>query len=103
MIIASHYHTALLNWGSTINYAIGAVAMGILAGIRFLLWYKSVRTYVVMIYGIATAVASIAFTIFLIYNSIVLFYTPDVRDPQSSPSSFQLYPPEYTYVDSTVS
>ena len=91
IIITSHYHTALLNWGSTINYAIGAVAMGILPA-RFLSWYKSVRTYVVMIYGIATAVASIAFTIFLIYNSIVLFHTPDVRDPQSSPSSFQLYP-----------
>lgn len=30
IIITSHYHTALLNWGSTINYAIGAVAMGIL-------------------------------------------------------------------------
>ena len=35
IIITSHYHTALLNWGSTINYAIGAVAMGILARLGF--------------------------------------------------------------------
>jgi hypothetical protein len=90
IITTSHYHTALLNWGSTINYAIGGTAMGILAA-SFLSWYRSIRSYVVLLYGIATAVACIAFTIFLVYNSIVLFYMPAERNPQSSPSSFQLY------------
>lgn len=91
IIILSHYHTFLLNLGATINYAIGGAAMGILS-VSFLSWYRTIRSYVVLLYGIATGVAAIAFTIFLVYNSVVLFYMPAERDPQSSPSSFQLYP-----------
>ena len=91
IVTISHYHTALLNLGSTINYAIGGAAMAILA-VNFLSWYRTIRSYVVLSYGTATAVASIAFTIFLVYNSLVLFSMPAERDSESSPSSFQLYP-----------
>ena len=50
IVTRSLYHTALLNLGSTINYAIGGVAMAILA-VSFLSWYRTIRSYVVLSYG----------------------------------------------------
>ena len=79
IITTSHYHTALLNWGSTINYAIGGAPMGILRQASYH-GIDQLEAYVVLLYGIATAVACIAFTIFLVYNSIVLFYMPAERE-----------------------
>lgn len=58
VIFASHFHTAFLNWGSTISYAIAAATMGILA-LRFLLWYQSSRSFVVLSYGVASTATSL--------------------------------------------
>lgn len=90
IFLNSSYDTAILNWGTAINYAISGSVWGILA-LRFFVWYHSVRSYVVLLYGLASISASIAFLLWLPYNVGVLLEMPEERNTMSPPTPYQYY------------
>jgi hypothetical protein len=90
IFLASSYNTAILNWGTSINYAISGSIWGILA-FRFLVWYQSVRSFVVLLYALTSITISIAFLIWLPYNAGVLLEMSAERNIQTPPTPYQFY------------
>jgi hypothetical protein len=92
LISSSHYNTSTLISAVTINYAIASAVMCTLS-IKFILWYKSIRSYVVLLYGLASAAVTASMIILLIFNAASLIILPPVRDSQSD-SSLQFFDQE---------
>jgi hypothetical protein len=90
IFLASSYNTAILNWGTAINYAISGSIWGIL-GYRFLAWYKSVRSFVVLLYALSSITITIAFLSWLPYNAGVLLGMSAERNIQTPPTPYQFY------------
>lgn len=86
MLVGSQYHTAILNWGTSINYCICGGIWGVLA-IRLLSWYRSTRSYVVLSYALSSIASGIAFLVFLPYNAGVLLGMPILRNIQTPPTT----------------
>jgi hypothetical protein len=90
IFLASSYHTAILNWGTSINYVISGSIWGILA-FRFLVWYRSVRSFVALLYALTSITITIAFLSWLPYNAGVLLEMPAERNIQTPPTPYQFY------------
>jgi hypothetical protein len=90
IFLASSYNSAILNWGTSLNYAISGSIWGILA-FRFLVWYQSVRSFVVLLYALTSITIAIAFLIWLPYNAGVLLEMPAERNIQTPPTPYQFY------------
>jgi MFS family permease len=90
IFLTSSYNTAILNWGTSINYAISGSIWGILA-FRFLVWYRSVRSFVVLLYALTSIIISIAFLTWLPYNAGVLSEMSAERNIQTPPTPYQFY------------
>lgn len=66
MVVLSRYNVASLIAVSVISYGVSIILMGILAH-RFFSWFSSNRNYVVLLYGLSSAVIGMnaTFTLFL--------------------------------------
>ena len=82
IFLNSEYSTLTLNSASILNFALASTLMGILSA-RFLLWYRSKRNFVVLLYGIASATVSISMILTLLFNAGSLVGLSDERNPNS--------------------
>jgi hypothetical protein len=73
MVIISRYNITSLIVASGISYGLSIILMGILAQ-RFFSWFKSNSNYVVLLYGLSSAVIGInaAFTLFYVVYVLLL-------------------------------
>ena len=86
----SHYSTVTLVWGSSVSYAMAALAIGVLSQ-RFIAWYKSIRNYVVLLYGLSCAALAINLVVLGTFTAVALYTEPNQRSAKSSPSPLQFY------------
>ena len=91
ILLSSQYHTSILNWGTSINYAISGSIWATLAA-RLLAWYQSTKSFVVLMYAISSVITGISFLLWLPYNAGVLLEMPTLRDIHTPPTSYQFYP-----------
>ena len=91
ILISSQYNTSILNWGTAINYAISGSVWAVLAA-RLLAWYRSTKSFVVLMYTLSSVITGISFLLWLPYNAGVLLDMPIHRDIHTPPTSYQFYP-----------
>jgi hypothetical protein len=91
ILISSQYNTAILNWGTAINYAISGSVWAVLAA-RLLAWYRSTKSFIVLMYALSSVITGISFLLWLPYNAGVLLDMPTHRDIHTPPTSYQFYP-----------
>jgi hypothetical protein len=72
MVLTSRYSVTSLIAASAISYGVSIILMGILAH-RFFSWFRSNRNYVVLLYGLSSAVIGINGTFTLLYVAYMLF------------------------------
>lgn len=72
MVVLSRYNVASLIAVSVISYGVSIILMGILAH-RFFSWFSSNRNYVVLLYGLSSAVIGMNATFTLFYVAYMLF------------------------------
>lgn len=66
--ITSKYSTILITWSTGITLNLGALVMAILAQ-RFIVWYKSSKSFVVLLYGISSATVSLSLVLTFVYTA----------------------------------
>ena len=76
------YYTSLIIWGTSISYVLSTIIIGILS-LRFLMWYKGNRSFLVLLYGLSSVAIMIRVAITLIFYFLLLLGIPSERDTQS--------------------
>jgi hypothetical protein len=69
----------LLIWGSDISYILAGAIMSILAW-KFFLWYKSNKSFVVMVYGLSAVSVTIAMSLLIVFITVSLLGLPIERN-----------------------
>ena len=72
MLLTTQYYSALLTSALVISYSLAGTALGTLS-LRFLSWYLSSRSFLVMLYGLT----SVAITVRII-SELIVFYTSTI-------------------------
>ncbi len=82
ILINGNYYTALITWCISVNYILSITVIMILS-LRFLLWYKSKRNYVVLLYGLSSIAIMVRVAITLIFYVLLLLGVSPERNMQS--------------------
>lgn len=106
MILGSIYNTLFLTISTLLSYSLAVVMMGLLTW-RFFSWFKSYRSFLILLYGLASAAISINAGLTLAFVDTILVDKPIQIRPHLQ-TSF-IYPPhsflgllDYTFVISSV-
>src|SRR5207302_294848 len=79
---SSKYTTAVLSWSSTLSYALAAAVAGMLTR-RFLLWYKTNRSFVILLYALASVSLIISMALTIVFSDVSILRLPQERNQQS--------------------
>ena len=97
MLISSSYSTVMLIAAITISYAF-SIAMTIFLGWKFLSWYKVNRNYVVLLYGLSSAMLVVNMAISSFLGNSILLTKQDVIMPTDYSHPPVIYPGSEIYI-----
>jgi hypothetical protein len=82
IFVKSYYYTYTLSLSLSISYATASILMVLLA-LKFFSWYRSDRSFIVLLYGISSLIVIISVVSSLVFFNVILLAIPTQISPPS--------------------